>query len=243
MIARSVAALHTAGVFTTPAGQAVQKELQDEFIHHSAAIQGNRMTLADVRAVVYDHAVLEGFSRHEQMEVLNLASSVEYIHMLAEDELPLTERLIRIMHALVMRGMLPPDQEPGVYRAQDLPDLAYGPPAAYAVTAEMGAFARWLATRPEAPDYEPDPVIRATLAHTWLLTVHPFLNGNGRTARLVLNLILLRGGYPWCVVRADDRARYVLALEEAGVRRDLTPMIALIMDRVLESVTMYEHLL
>jgi Fic family protein len=243
MIGRSVDALRTAGVFTTRAGQAVQQELQDQFILHSAAIQGNRMTLADVRAVVYDHAVLEGPTRHEQMEVLNLASSVEYIHMLAGDELPLTERLIRIMHALVMRGLLPPDQEPGVYRAQDLPDLAYGPPAAYAVTSEMGTFARWLTTKPDSPEYEPDPLVRATLAHTWLLTVHPFLNGNGRTARLVLNLLLLRAGYPWCVVRADDRPRYMQALEEAGLRRDLTPMITLAMERMLDAIALYERLL
>jgi Fic family protein len=243
MIARSLAQLDAAGVFATPAAQALRKELQDQFVLHSAGIQGNRMTLADVRAVVYDHAVLEGPSRHEQMEVLNLANGVEYVNLLAEDDLPLTERLIRIMHALVMRGLLPSDTEPGVYRAQDLPDLAYGPPAAYAVTAEMGTFARWMATRPDAPEYEADPLVRATVAHTWLLTVHPFLNGNGRTARLVQNLMLLRAGYPWCIVRTDDRVRYMQALEEAGLRHDATSMVALMVERMHDSVALYEQLL
>jgi hypothetical protein len=121
LLARGAAQLQQAGVYISPAGQAVQQELHDLFVYHSAGIQGNTMTLAQVRAVIYDHAVLEGSSRHEQLEVVNLAHALEYITMLAEDDLPLAERLIRILHALVMRGLLPPGEEPGTYRSQDMP--------------------------------------------------------------------------------------------------------------------------
>jgi Fic family protein len=241
LLARGASQLQQAEVASSAAGQAIQKDLSDLFIYHSAGLQGNTMTLPQVRAVVYDHAVLEGPSRHEQIEVVNLAHALEYITMLAEDELPLTERLIRIVHALVMRALLPPDEEPGAYRNQDMPELAYGPPAAYAVTSEMGAFARWLATRPDAPGYEPDAVVRAAAAHSWLLTVHPFRNGNGRVARLLLNLILLKAGYPLCVINTDDRPRYMAALEEAALRHNLTPTLLLLMDRLTDSLALYSR--
>lgn len=241
LLARGAAQLQHAGIYTSAAGQAIHKELHDGFIYHSAGIQGNIMTLPQVRAVVYDHAVLEGPSRHEQIEVVNLTHALDYITMLAEDELPLTERLIRIMHALVMRGLLPPNEEPGAYRNQDMPELAYGPPAAYAVTSEMGTFARWLATKPDAPGYEPDAVVRAATAHTWLLTVHPFLNGNGRVGRLLLNLVLLKAGYPLCVITTDDRPRYMAALEEAGRHQDLTPTLRLLIDRLNDSLALYSR--
>ena len=241
LLARGAAQLQQVGVYTSLAGQAIQQELHDLFVYHSAGIQGNTMTLPQVRAVIYDHAVLEGPSRHEQLEVVNLAHALEYVTMLAEDDLPLAERLIRIMHALVMRGLLPPGEEPGTYRSQDMPELAYGPPAAYAVTGEMGTFARWLATRPEMPGYEPDAAVRAATAHSWLLIVHPFRNGNGRVARLLLNLILLKAGYPLAVIHAEDRPAYMAALEAAGLQHDLTPMLSLLVDRLNESMAQYSR--
>jgi Fic family protein len=241
LLGRGANQLQQGGLYTTSAGQAIEKELQDLFIYHSAALQGNTMTLPQVRAVVYDHAVLEGPSRHEQIEVVNMAHAMEYIAMLAADELPLTERLIRIIHALVMRALLPPDEEPGAYRNQDMPELAYGPPAAYAVTGEMGAFARWLATKPESPSYERDALVRAAAAHSWLLTIHPFLNGNGRVARLLLNLILLKAGYPLAVIHTEDRPRYMAALEAAGLQHDLTPTLLLLADRLNDSLVLYSR--
>lgn len=239
LLARGVADLTAAGVLATPEGARVTQELADLFVGHGAGIQGNLMTLAQVRAVLHDHAVLEGPSRHAQREVVNLARGLDYTQMLAADDLPLTERLIRIMHALVMRGLLPPDVEPGTYRSQDLPDLAYGPPQAHAVTSEMGTFARWLGLKPDAPDYLPNPLVRAVLAHTWLLVVHPFLNGNGRTARLLLNLVLLRAQYPLCIIRTEDGPRYMAALRAAGIERDLTPMMLLAAERVGDSLAAY----
>jgi Fic family protein len=242
LLGRGAAQLQQAGVYAGAAGQAIQKELHDLFVYHSAGIQGNRMTLPEVLAVIDDHAVLEGPSRHEQIEVVNLAHALEYVTMLAEDDLPLAERLIRIIHALVMRGLLPPGEEPGTYRNQDMPELAYGPPAAYAVTGEMGALARWLAARPGTAGYEPDAVVRGAAAHSWLLTIHPFLNGNGRVARLLLNLILLKAGYPLAVLHAEDRPRYMAALEAAGLEHDLTPTLALVVDRLNESMALYSRL-
>src|SRR5690242_21754348 len=85
LIARGVSDLQATGDLRGPPDASGQRELGDLLIYHSAALQGNPMTLDQVRAVVYDHAVLEGFTSQEQREVVNLANGLEYVRMLVED--------------------------------------------------------------------------------------------------------------------------------------------------------------
>jgi Fic family protein len=77
----------------------------------------------------------------------------------------------------------------------------------------MDDFVRWLAPAPDVPE-------TAFAAHRRLVDIHPFNDGNGRVARLVMNLILIRGGYPPVAIRPDDRLRYIRALQEAQEGRD-----------------------
>lgn len=72
------------------------------------------------------------------------------------------------------------------------------------------------------------------------MSIHPFVDGNGRTARLLANLILLQGGYPIVVLRVEDRARYYAALEVSHTG-DLTPFLDLFLDRLADSVAEYER--
>ena len=82
-------------------------------------------------------------------------------------------------------------------------------PSPAEVPALMGDFAAWLGDAPDTPE-------TAFAAHRRLVDIHPFNDGNGRTARLLMNLVLLRGGYPPVAVRPEDRPAYVRALQEAG---------------------------
>ena len=72
----------------------------------------------------------------------------------------------------------------------------------------MGDFAKWLGAAPDTPE-------TAFLAHRRLVAIHPFNDGNGRTARLLMNLVLIRGGYPPVAVRPEDRPAYISALQQA----------------------------
>jgi Fic family protein len=72
----------------------------------------------------------------------------------------------------------------------------------------MGDFAAWVATAPDAPE-------TAFTAHRRLVDIHPFNDGNGRTARLVMNLVLIRAGYPPIAVRPEDRLDYIRSLQQA----------------------------
>lgn len=83
------------------------------------------------------------------------------------------------------------------------------------------------------------PILCAAAAHAWLAKIHPFVDGNGRTARILMNLILMRRGYPICIITREDRLRYYHSLEESQVG-DLTPLVELVYENVEESLEEWE---
>jgi Fic family protein len=95
--------------------------------------------------------------------------------------------------------------------------------------AELGA---WLQGQPPTPEV-------AIEAHYRVTAIHPFADGNGRTARLLMNLVLIRGGYPPVAVRPEDRARYLAALEEGSTTGDLGPFRALMNERLASTLESY----
>jgi Fic family protein len=129
---------------------------------------------------------------------------------LAREARPLTEADLRQLHYLVVRRSQP--EIAGRYADQARFVLTEagrrGFPTPAEVPALMGAFARWLATSPLTPE-------TAFAAHRRLVEIHPFNDGNGRTARLLMNVVLIRGGYPPVAVRPKDRLAYLNALEDA----------------------------
>ena len=105
----------------------------------------------------------------------------------------------------------------------------------------MGRFGEWLqeASIPDHLFSAKDALLAAAAAHTWFVMIHPFVDGNGRVARLLMNLMLMRYGYPIAVITREDRLRYYDALEEAQTS-DLTPFVALVNECVGESLEEYE---
>src|SRR5271156_326248 len=83
---------------------------------------------------------------------------------------------------------------------------------------------------------EPEPAVRAVLGHWLIGYIHPFMDGNGRMARFLMNAMLASGGYPWTVVRVEDRARYLRALDNASIDLDIAPFARLLADRVSASI-------
>jgi Fic family protein len=81
---------------------------------------------------------------------------------------------------------------------------------------------------------EEHPGVRATLGHWLFGYIHPYPDGNGRTARFLMNVLLASGGYPWTVIRVDDRARYMAALENASVGNDIRPFASFLAEQVTQ---------
>ncbi|HMA34163.1 MAG TPA: Fic family protein [Chloroflexia bacterium] len=232
------ARLRGAQAFTRPGVAAVNQRLRQEFIYHSARLQGNPLTLDDIVPLLARRPPPGALSLPQQ-EVVNLNVGLGYIEMLAGGDMPLTERLFRVLHAVVMRGLMPAGVEVGSYRTDDLAQLGYPVPAASEVISEMGAFGRWLTQKPDSPEYLASPILRAAYAHTRLLTIHPFLNGNGRTARLLLNLIFLRAGYPLVALDSRQKDAYLTGLHEASTHNDMTLILGMVLDAVERALAAY----
>lgn len=203
--------------------------------YHSNAIEGSSVTLQETRAILLDGITVGGKPLREHLEVINHRHAIDFVQALAQKDAPLTEHAIRQIHALVLRTI--DDEEAGRYRRGNvrITGSDFVPPDAVAVPGLMHDFAAWLASD-EAKQLH--TVEFAALAHFKLVDIHPFVDGNGRTARLLMNLILMRAGYPPAIVRAEDRVAYYDALDaaHAGDTRDV---IALIADAVGRSLDIY----
>ena len=101
---------------------------------------------------------------------------------------------------------------------------------------------RWEAVRDAMPalfdliEAEPEPSVRAVLGHWLFGYIHPYPDGNGRMARFLMNVLLASGGYPWTVVRVEDRTEYLKALDCASIKVDARPFAGFIAERVRSSL-------
>ena len=170
-----------------------------EWTYHSNAIEGSTLTLRETEVVLHQGITVGGKSMREHLEAINHKSAIDFVEALATKNEPLIENNIRQIHALVLKGI--DDEAAGRYRPGivRISGSEYIPPEAIAVPSLMSDFSKWLNGEANALTV----IERAALAHFHLVHIHPFSDGNGRTARLLMNLILLRDGYPppLCIVK------------------------------------------
>ncbi len=208
-------------------------------IYHLNAIGGSSLRLDETRQAVAGSAVVKGKPLRDQLEARNLAAALEHLEELADTAgRPIGEREIREIHQLALGGVHP---EAGLYRASAAGKWAENnPPAPEAVPAAMKVFGGWLRqVSPPAGVRPCHPVEAAAVAHIWLIAIHPFTEGNGRVAQLLMNLLLMRGGYPVPIIPKGDKRRYRNVLERSG-ENNATPFVALLGDYVEESVDEFE---
>jgi Fic family protein len=180
-----------------------------ELTYTSNAIEGNTLTAIETTMVIEQGITVAGKPLRDHLEAIDHYDAIRYVRQLARQSTPLTEMDVRSLHRLVMLRSLPAiagsyaDQ--GRYVLTDTGRHAFPSPAE--IPALMGNFASWLGKAPDTPE-------AAFFAHRRLVDIHPFNDGNGRTARLLMNLILIRGGYPPVAVRPADRAAYIRGLQQ-----------------------------
>jgi Fic family protein len=220
-----------------PAGVVAKlKEYFDvEWTYHSNAIEGSTLTLAETRLVLLDGLTVGGKSLREHLEAINHKHAIDFVEALAAKAEPITEHNIRQIHALILRSI--DDENAGAYRKGQvyITGSAYVPPAAIGMPPLMQELVAWI-NSPEAADLH--PVKRAALAHFRLVHIHPFVDGNGRTARLLMNLILIREGYPPAVIRRERRPEYYDALDQAH-EGDTEPFVALVAEEAERSLNIW----
>lgn len=203
-------------------------DLQVRLTFHSNAIEGNTLSLRETQLVIEQGITIGGHTLQEHLEATNHAAAYAQMAALADAATPITLATVLELHRLVTDGIL---DEPGQLRrgAVSIRGSQLVPPPARQVPGLMEEWVGWLSG--EGRRY--DPVTRAAVAHHGLLAVHPFLDGNGRTARLLLNLLLMREGYPPALLLQEWRLGYLEALSQAD-RGRYGPLLN-ILGRAVES--------
>lgn len=181
--------------------------------YHSNAIEGNTLTQNETEMVLSQGVTVGGKTLVEHLEVIGHRDAMAYMEELARLETPIGEREIKDLHSLILGPVdgTTGNSEAGRYRTLDVRAAGTGHiyPAHYLVPELMREFATWL-NSPVAKALS--PVAYASRAHFRFVSIHPFRDGNGRLGRLLMNLCLLRAGYPITVITNAQRADYINAL-------------------------------
>ncbi len=211
------------------------KKLHEYFrvlhIFHSTGIEGNRLSLQETEAILLDGIEIGGKPLADQLEVKDLDAAYNFLLELSKSRTPIREVDIREMHRLVVLNKA--EAQPGSYRQIGvvISGSDHRPPEPVAVPSLMHKMIEGLN---QAEGYS--PIVEAAYVHHQLAAIHPFADGNGRLARLLMNLILLRSGYPIVNIRREDRSRYYEALSFADVGL-YSPLVELVLDRALDVFT------
>jgi len=182
-------------------------DLRVRLTYHSNAIEGNTLSLRETQLVIEHGVTVGGHSLREYLEATNHAEAFAELTRLVDARSPITVEAILALHRLTMAKIL---EGAGTFRrgAVSIRGTQLTPPPASQVPALMAEWVAWL----EGPGWAYKPVVRAAIAHHGFEAVHPFEDGNGRIGRLLLNLMLMRDGYPPALLLRDWRVGYIQAL-------------------------------
>lgn len=215
----------------------LREKLMLEWTYHSNAIEGNTLTLRETK-VVLEGITVSGKSLREHFEATNHRDAILYVEAVVANDEALTEWQIRNLHALVLKSI--DSEQAGRYRQENLviAGASTVPPDFMHLPAEMAALIDWYNQAAAM-----HPVERAAELHTRFVKIHPFVDGNGRTGRLLLNFELMKMGYPPAIIRKEDRLAYYDALDRACTSGDYGEITFLVAVSVQRSLDVYLELL
>lgn len=208
------------------------------FTYNSNAIEGNTLTISETK-VVLEGITVGGKTMKEHLEVINHKEAILYLEDLVQSENVLTERMIKNIHSLVLKNI--DDQNAGQYRKENvlISGATHRPPAHYLVNEQM----EHLLKQYNNEWQNKHAIERASLLHGEFVKVHPFIDGNGRTSRLLMNFELMKAGYPPTIIEAKHRIEYYDALDHAHVTGDYDSFIILVSQRVNEALDLWLSLI
>lgn len=190
----------------------LREDLHIEMTYNSNAIEGNTLTLQETFLVLKEGLTIKGKGFEEHLEAKNHSQALDYMYTLidAQTKTPLSERLIRDIHSLVVR--IQDDMRPGSYRTTEvrISGSKHTPTPGYQVASAMQKL-----VEKYKDNGNMHPVEHVARFHHDLVAIHPFLDGNGRTARIMMNILLMQRGYPLAILLKNDRKKYYRLLEQA----------------------------
>ncbi len=209
-----------------------------DYTFESNRIEGNTLTLQETALVINEGLTISGKTMREHLEAINHAEAVEFIEDLATRRTDLDRRTLLDIHNLILRGV--DSENAGRYRSVPvrISGSRHEPPQPYLIEKMMEDYF----IHYQQQKHTLHPVLLAADMHERLVSIHPFIDGNGRTARLAMNLILLRNGYTIANLKGDPASRlaYYQALEKVQVDNAPEVFYQLVADAVETSLK--EHL-
>lgn len=211
---------------TTGELQRLQEEFLIEYTYNSNAIEGNTLTLQET-ALVLEGITIDRKPLKDHLEAVGHKDAFLYIQELVKDKVPFSESIIKQIHTLVLMDR-PEDR--GVYRRIPVRIMGayHTPPEPVVVPEQMEKLIK------EFSKKKLHPIESAALFHLKFEGIHPFVDGNGRTGRLILNLFLMQNGYPPINVKFTDRKRYYEAFDRYYRDNDAEAMVQMVAEYVEE---------
>lgn len=216
--------------------QKLKEQFQIEMTYNSNGIEGNTLTLNETYWVFQEGITVKGKTLKEHLEVKDHKRALQKLYQLVESptDLDFTERLVKDLHQAVIE--MSEEGDDHEYRPTDvfISGSDHKPCAPQEIPKAMKELIRW--SQREGQQYH--PVEFAALFHHRFVHIHPFLDGNGRTARLLMNLFLMRAGYPLVIILKNDRQKYYRVLRQADNGR-YKGLIQFIAQSALRSLNIY----
>src|SRR5271154_1198872 len=210
----------------------LQKHYDVELTYTSNAIEGNTLTLRETAEVIEHGITVGGKSLRDHLEAADHYQALLWMRGLAAMATPIDEGAVCELHRRIVARSQP--EIAGVYSR--LPRRIAGSPAVFPNPAKIPKLMEDFGARLTLAPLDP---ASAFDAHFRLTAIHPFGDGNGRAARLLMNLLLIRGGYPPVAVRPVDRMAYLDSLERGSRAEDLAPFQSFMHERLDATLTEY----
>ncbi len=204
-----------------------------EYTHESTAIEGNTLTLQEVKTILDDRISVGGKSLREIYEVVNHRNAFNYVKECVDNKRRLDEEITKNIHHILMSNIL----TGGVYRNIRvwIKGARHKPPLPNEMYSQIKDFWATLPTK-----YKENGIKLAAYTHGEFVKIHPFEDGNGRTSRLIMNYQLLSNNFLAINIRKSDRLKYYETLDEYHVTGNLEPFYEMILDLSIEQ---YQNLL
>lgn len=214
--------------------QRLREQIEIEWIYNSNAIEGSTLTLRETQLILEQGLTVGGKSLREHFEVINHREAIKYVDGLVKKKTDLTGYQVRQIHQLVLKEV--DDENVGKYRSTEvrIAGATHVPVEAWKISQEMQAWEAWV--KGAATNHHIIEV--AAMAHHRFVAIHPFVDGNGRTARLVMNVLLMQVGYPPTVIMKTNRRQYYRVLGQAD-NGNSKPLVNFVGRAVERSLTLY----
>ncbi|MFA2945145.1 MULTISPECIES: Fic family protein [Acinetobacter] len=225
-----------------PLSPAIVQNLHEDLIlrwtYHSNAIEGNTLTLLETK-VVLEGITIGGKALREHFEAINHRDAILYVEDIIKKQEPFSEWQIRNIHQLILKNI--DDENAGRYRQQNvlISGATIDPPDHTLLNDKMAQFIDWY----NMEAHTLHPIERAAKVHADFVGIYPFVDGNGRTYRLLMNLELMKAGYPPSVITVENRLAYYEALDQWMAYGNSEPFNNLVAAVVLEGFKPYQTVL